>query len=95
MDPKSTQRANPPNESVTTPAVALTVVLTNPASAASLNASRARSHARAPRANRFTRYAPSNASRVLPAAIAAEVATEPAVVMLTRKAPARIAGHTS
>jgi hypothetical protein len=47
-----------------------------------------------PRANRRTKYAAVNASRVLPAAIAKDVAMEPYVPALTKKAPAKTAGQT-
>jgi len=40
------------------------------------------------------RYAPVNPSSVLPTAMPRDVATEPAVVRLTRKALTRIAGQT-
>jgi len=95
MDPKSVQGAKPASERAVTPVVALTTVLPSAASPASLKTSRARSQARCPRANRLTRYAPRRPSSVLPAAMTADVATEPAVVMLTRKAPTKMAGQTS
>jgi hypothetical protein len=69
-------------------------VLAKPARTAKAKMSRARSKARAPFAKRSTRYPAESASRVFPTAIPSEVATDPAVVTLTRKAPARTAGHT-
>ncbi len=46
-----------------------------------------------PLAKRLTRYTPRTASRVLPAAMARELGTVPAVSRLVRKAPARMAGQ--
>src|SRR5439155_4434376 len=73
--------------------VALTAVLTRPASATNLKMFRARSKTAAPPAKRVTRAAPTSASSVLPAAIPSDDRTEPAVVTLTRKAPAKITGQ--
>ncbi len=73
--------------------MAPTVVLNSAASPANLNTSTARSKTRAPPANRFTRYAPTSPSSVLPAAMPSDVASEPAVVMFTTSAPAKIAGQ--
>jgi hypothetical protein len=44
--------------------------------------------------HRFSRYAPTRLSSVLPLAIARDVPTEPAVVALAMKAPKNIAGET-
>ena len=46
-----------------------------------------------PPANRFTSHAPQTASSVLPAAMASEVATLPAVVAFTKNAPTKMAGQ--
>src|SRR6185295_5835266 len=89
----SAQDANPARERLVTPKVALTVVLKSPARAAKQNTSAGRSKARAPLAKRFTSQAPQRPSRVLPIAMPTEVQTDPAVVTLTRKAPARMAGQ--
>jgi hypothetical protein len=73
--------------------VALTAVLRKPASTAKRKMYRTRSSAFRPPANRFTRTAPSTASSVLPSAMASDVATEPAVLILMRKAPTKITGQ--
>jgi hypothetical protein len=78
---------------VVTPIVALIVVAKSAARRANLKTFRIRSNASRPAANRMTREAPAIASRVFPAAMPSEVATDPAVVTLTRKAPRRMAGH--
>src|SRR5262249_2916378 len=57
------------------------------------NVSATREKSGRPPVARATRYAPTTPSRVLPAAIPREVPREPAVVMLTRKAPTKIAGQ--
>ena len=93
IGPKSAQRALPVSASVVTPRVALTVVLTSPASATNLKMSCARSKAATPPAKRSTRNAPTSASSVLPAAMPSDESTDPAVVRLTAKAPAKIAGQ--
>ena len=69
-------------------------MLSVPASTAKRRKSGARSKARAPSAYRSTRAAPTTASSVFPAAMPSELAIDPAVVMLTRNAPMKIAGHT-
>src|SRR5262249_8300933 len=56
--------------------------------------SSARSNAAAPPGKPSTSAAPTSASSVLPEAIPSDERTEPAVLMLTRNAPAKIAGHT-
>ena len=50
--------------------------------------------ARGPLANRLTRYAATTPSSVFPAAMPIEVASDPAVVRLTKKAPTKTAGQT-
>src|SRR5438046_8906703 len=73
--------------------VALTAVLTRPASATNLKMFRARSKTAAPPAKRVTRAAPTNASSVLPVAIPSDDRTERAVWTLRRKGPAKITGQ--
>jgi hypothetical protein len=63
------------------------------AAAAKVKTSRGRSNARTPAASRSTSQAPSSPSSVLPSAMPSEVATEPAVVTFTTKAPTATAGH--
>jgi hypothetical protein len=93
MGPKLAHRANPPRARLATPIVALTRA---PGTTATANAkmSCARSKANRPWAKRLTSQAPKSPSRVLPAATPSDVATDPAVVTLTRKAPTATAGHT-
>jgi len=73
--------------------VALTVVLASAARSVKAPTPRARSKARVPPAKRFTSEAPTTASSVLPAAMPSDVATDPAVVRLARKAPSSTAGE--
>ena len=94
IPPYCDSAAYPARVRLVTPMVALTVVLTSAASPAKAKMSRARSNAAAPRAYRVTRSDPATASSVLPAAMPRDVAAEPAVVMLTANAAAKMAGHT-
>ena len=55
---------------------------------------RVRSNAWQPFANRVTSQPPRSASSVLPLAIPSDVQADPAVVTLTRNAPAKSAGQT-
>jgi hypothetical protein len=73
--------------------VALTVVLAMPASPAKRKTPCGCSNARVPVAKRRTRKAPITPSSVLPAAMASDVATVPAVVRLTRNAPRSTPGQ--
>ena len=93
MGPKLDQRASPPRARLVTPNVALIAVLTTPASRTKRNVSIARSNAARPFAKRRTRYAPTSASSVFPAATPRHVATEPDVVMLATNAPMATAGQ--
>ncbi len=77
-----------------TPRVALTAVLPRPAKAANLKTSRGRSKAWSPPANRSTSQAPTSPSTVFPVAMPRDVPAVPTVVRLTRKAPAKMPGHT-
>src|SRR5881397_1188899 len=81
-------------ERVVTPTVALTIVLRPAASAMNFKISLGRESASAPPAKRLTSQAPTRPSSVFPAAIPADVASEPAVVAFARKAPSAIAGQT-
>jgi hypothetical protein len=74
--------------------VALTAVLATAASRTNRKMSRGRSNTCAPPAKRVTRRAPTTASRVLPKAIASEVAMEPAVVTLMTNAPMKMTGQS-
>jgi hypothetical protein len=76
-----------------TPIVALA---TAPGTTATVNMkmSRVRSKAYRPWAKRLTSQVLKSPSSVLPAAMPIEVATDPAVVTLTRNAPRATAGHT-
>ncbi len=94
IGPKSAQRADPPRERLVTPMVALIAVLTMPARIANRKVSGAFSNGLRPFANRVTSRAPINPSSVLPAAMPRATAIEPAVVTLTRNAPAKMAGQT-
>src|SRR6266849_1757838 len=77
-----------------TPMAAQTAVLRPPANAANLKISRGFRNASRPLATLLTSHAPYTASNVLPVAIPRHVATEPAVVMLTAKAPKKMPGQT-
>src|SRR6266700_1479725 len=62
------------------------------AASANLKTPCGRSKTFRPPANRFTSHVPASASRVLPVAMAHDVATFPAVVTFTRNAPIKMAG---
>ena len=72
---------------------ALTVVLNSAAAITNLKMSCARSKAATPPAKRSTSAAPTSASSVLPAAMPSDVSTVPAVLTLTKKAPAKTTGQ--
>lgn len=74
--------------------VALTGALSPATRAAKRSTLSACQNASRPPAQRLTREAPRMASRVLPAAMAAEVTGLPAVVWLTTKAPTSTPGQT-
>src|SRR5437660_1684053 len=85
--------ANPLSVRLVTPNVAATAVLRIPPKNAKRRMSLAQSNARRPLAYRITRKDAMTASKVLPVAMPIEVRIEPAVVRLTRKAPAKMNGQ--
>ena len=76
-----------------TPTVALTGVAATRQMSANVATVVGAANASRPPHQRLTRYAPTTASSVLPAAIAAEVAIDPAVVALTISAAMKMAGQ--
>ena len=94
MLPNELHAASPVTASIVTPIVALVAVLSRPASTTKRRKLRARSKACAPPAYRSTNSAPITASSVLPAAMPIELTIAPAMPMLTRNAPTKIAGQT-
>src|SRR5262249_4202192 len=93
ISPNRAQLACPASARLATPTVALTAVATPPASAANTKKLRARANTSRPPAQRFTSQTPTSASKVLPAAMPRDEATDPAAVTFTRNAPTKIAGH--
>src|SRR5438309_7690867 len=93
ISPYWLHEANPPSVRLVTPNVAATAVLITPAKNANRRTSLVQSNARRPLAYRMTRKEATTASRVLPVAMPIEDRTDPAVVRLTRKAPAKIGGQ--
>jgi hypothetical protein len=89
MLPNRSQLDVPPSTRLKPPTVALSAVLTTPASAANRNASMPVKNAERPPANRLTSHAPASASSVLPVAIPRQVAADPEVVMFATNARAR------
>ncbi len=86
------QLAKPPRARAVTPTVALIGVQIAQAMMVNLPTPHGVLNASAPPAQALSSQAPLTASRVLPAPIASEVASEPAVAALAAMAPARIAG---
>src|SRR5438132_13623069 len=95
MYPYCDHAAYPPTARLVTPIVALTLVARKLERTAKRKTSGAWSNARVPSANRRRKYAPSTPSSGLPAAMASEVAIDPALVRLATNAPAKIAGQAS
>lgn len=91
--PYACPSANPNSDSVVTPIVAATLVLTKPANRTKSRMPRPCSKAERPPANRFNRYPPMRASSVFPQAISNEVSVVPAVVRFVTKAPKKLAGQ--
>src|SRR6266550_666595 len=93
MRPYSGHGANPAHDKLVTPTVALIAVLAKAARTTNRARPLPRCNAERPPANRFTRYAPVSTSSVLPAAIATDVKSDPAVVSFTRSAPRKMPRH--
>src|SRR5690349_14294657 len=88
------QGDNPPRTSESEPTVAAMAVAPSPAKPKKVTSVELRRIDPTPPAKRATSVAPTTASSVLPPAIASEVKTVPAVVRLTRNAPARTEGQS-
>src|SRR6266851_2935007 len=93
ISPYWLHEANPLSVRLVTPNVAATAVLMAPAKNANRRMSLLHSNAWRPLAYRMTRKEAMTASKVLPVAMPIEVRTEPAVLRLTRKAPAKMDGQ--
>src|SRR5712664_2656110 len=93
ISPYWLQDANPPSVRLVAPNVAATAVLITPAKNAKRRMSLVQSNAWRPWAYRITRKDAMTASKVLPVAMPIDVSTEPAVVRLTRRAPAKMDGQ--
>src|SRR5713101_4564736 len=86
MGKKSAQSAFPATDrlvTLVTPQVALTMVLRMAANKVNLKTSWGRSNVLAPLAKRFTKPAPTNASKVLPTAMARDAAVDASVIGVT------------
>src|SRR4029077_8842847 len=90
--PYLAQSAKPASTRLVTPIVGLMTGLVT-AAKPNLKTFCEWSNTRIPPAKRFTSHAPQIASRVFPAPMATEVGMLPVVLILTRNAPTKMAGH--
>jgi hypothetical protein len=93
-EPMSSASISPPASRLPTPTVALTIVLTTPASTTSAITSLTLSSEGRKSANRCRRYAPARASSVLPVVIPRTVWSGTPVQAFARKAPSATPGHS-